>query len=471
MGMGEALRLSIDEARGVMLAAQSLLHPPAGQPGLDEVHALIERLGVLQIDTINVVERSQYLVLCSRLGPYDAAALDALLYPRRAVFEYWSHAASIVPMVDYPYYRRDMVHASTERMWSGVREWMEGSPEVIQATLATVRERGPMASADFERAPGAGRASPWDWYGPKESRRALEVLWTTGDLMIHSRRAGQKVYDVRERVLADVFGDAPPTDDDLPSADEYLRHFVRRTIRALGIVTPSWLLDYFRLRLPAGQSRGKRAATEALLEEQVRAGLALPAVVDGLHEPAYVACERLPDLQRLRDGDAADHTALLTPFDSLIWDRERARTLFGYEVCFEAYVVPEKRRYGYYSLAILHRGRLVGRLDPKMDRAARHLLVRAVYLEPGVRPSADLLNGLANALRDLADFLGAQAISVAYSEPEKLAPALAERLSGNRRRRRSIGRSAVGAAAPLAGPESAAAKRLAARPVRSRSSE
>src|SRR5207302_1527292 len=165
------------------------------------------------------------------------------------------------------------------------------------------------------------------------------------------------------------------------------------------------------------------------LDELVREGALVPAVVDGLREPAFVACERLPDLDRLRAGDRPTRTTLLSPFDSLIWDRARTRALFGYEVCFEAYVVPSRRRYGYYCLAILHCGRLVGRLDPKMDRSARRLVVRALYLEPGVAATADLLDGLSGALCDLARFLGAAEVTIDRSDPGPLAPALTERLA------------------------------------------
>ena len=161
MDEGEMLRLSIDDARGVALAAQGLLEAPPAGPGMHDVCDMIERLGAVQIDTISVVERSQYLVLWSRLGAYDPALLDALLYPRRAVFEYWSHAASIVPMADYRYYRPRMLRYA-EHMWRGDHAWMERNPDTVRRTLDAVRERGPVASADFERGPAVRRGAPWD---------------------------------------------------------------------------------------------------------------------------------------------------------------------------------------------------------------------------------------------------------------------------------------------------------------------
>lgn len=413
-------QLTLDEARGVMLAAQGLLDAPPPAPGVPELRATIERLGVVQVDTISVVERSQYLVLWSRLGVYEAALLDSLLHPHRAILECWCHVASIVPMSDYAYHHA-RTRGATDHLWGGDRTWMTEHPEALEHTLQLIRERGPLASADFERLSEDRRADPWDWYGGKESRRALQILWTLGDLMVHSRRGGQKVYDVPERVL----GEAIPRDEALPGPEERLRHFVHRTALALGIVTPSWLCDYFRLATRDGLNGSRRAVAATLLAGEVAHGTLVPAAVAGLPEPAYIARERLVDLARLRTGETPARTTLLSPFDSLIWDRGRTRALWNYEVSFEAYVVPEKRRYGYYCLAILHQGRLVGRLDSKMHRAERRLDVRAVYLEPEIAADEALLDGLAGALGDLGRFLGADAVTVERSEP----PALAERLT------------------------------------------
>jgi uncharacterized protein YcaQ len=422
----EPLLLTTAEARALMLAAQGFYNPPRGAPDLGDLQEVIERLGVVQIDTISVVERSQYLVLWSRLGAYDARHLDSLLYPRRAILEYWAHAASILPMSDYAYHRAWMLrHAS--HMWSGHTEWLAANTAVLQETLEAVRARGPLASADFERPEGVARSGPWDWHGPKPNRRALEILWTAGDLMIHSRRGGQKLYDLRERVLAEAFGVAIPRDDDLPSHDERRHYLAARTARALGVTIPSWLWDYFRLAPPA--KTGKRASALDLLQEFERAGLVLPAVIEGIQEPAFVTPELLPTLDRLRGGETPTGTTLLSPFDNLIWDRLRTRMLFDYEVCFEAYVPPPKRRYGYYCLAILHGNRLVGRIDPKMDRASGALLVHAIYLEPGVAVDDPLLEGLAGALRDLAGFLGGTTVRIGRADHPLLADALRERLA------------------------------------------
>ena len=435
------LTLTMEEARGVSLAAQAL-DTPAGdlaRPGpattAADLAAMVERLGVVQVDTISVVARSQYLVLWSRLGAYPRRLLDEALFPRRDTFEYWSHAASIAPMSDYPYYRARMAHSTKLNLWQELDRWAREHPEVIQRTLEAIRDRGPMASADFENTSGARSVKPWEWYGPKETRVALDILWTTGDLMIHSRRAGQKLYDLRERVLEHALGEAAPDDSALPSQQEWLDHFIQRTTNALGVLTPSWLWDYFRLGVRDTQAhrhadgRAQLARAKTVLAAMAGEGRLIPATVEGIAEPAYLAPERLADIERLRAGATPSRTTLLSPFDSLIWHRPRARALFGYEVSFEAYIVPEKRRYGYYCLAILHRGRLVGRLDPKFERREERLIVRALHLEPGVTPDDDLLDGLASALRDLAAFLGARTITIERADPAEAAPQLAERVA------------------------------------------
>lgn len=419
-----ALHLSIEEARALTLAAQGLLDPPPAKPTRADVLGMIERLGVVQIDTINVVRRSQYLVLWSRLGAYDEALFDNLLYPERAIFEYWCHAASILPMSDYPLYRT-MMDGSDRLLYDDYRHWADEHPEIVAKTVNAIRERGPLASADFERPNDGRRAQAWDWYGLKETRVALEVLWTLGDLMVHSRRGAQKVYALREHVEREMaeLGLNSHLNGQIAPDEERIAYFTRRTIEALGVVPPSWLFDYFRFVWPRSLTRGGTTEARRLLEAQVAAGHAVRVEIEGIREPAYLSTARLPDLERLRAGMRPQRTTLLSPFDNLIWDRSRARAriLFGFEVLLETYVVPEKRRYGYYTLAILHQGRLVGRLDPKMDRDTHTLIVRALFLEPGEKVDAALVDGIAGALRDLARFLGAETITVERSEPAKLA--------------------------------------------------
>lgn len=421
------LQLTIDEARALAVEAQALASPPAGPTTTETILRTIDRLGVLQIDTITVVERSQYLVLWSRRGAYDPALLDAMLYPQRLLCECMAPVALLVPMHNYRYYRPRMLRAAQE-MWNSNRAWLEANPEAIVATLAAVRERGPLASADFMKPEDAQRTGPWDWHGPKPSRRALEILWDMGELMVHSRRGGQKVYDLRERVLAEAFNGNAPDDANLPDPEERLMFFARHAVEALGVILPGWLWEYHAVRPAITRGTSRKAAALAMLQALVTEGVLVPANVDGLAGPAFVATSLLPYIQRLRAGERPSHTTLLSPFDSLIWDRERTRTLFNFDVCFEAYVVAAKRKYGYYCLSILHNGRLVGRVDPKMDRATKRLLVRATYLEPEVCFDDALLDGVAHALTDLAHFLGGESVEVGTAGHASFGRAMQKRL-------------------------------------------
>ena len=277
-------------------------------------------------------------------------------------------------------------------LWDDYLRWREEHPDVVQKTLEAIRERGPLGSADFERPANAKKTKPWDWYGPKETRVALDALWMTGELMVHSRRAGQKVYDLRERVLAETYGEAIPLrrrlchrrgepapfrpPHRLGAGDRHARPGCGTTsaCAATNCSPPTTATDAPRRHAPPRSMRWRRWRVRATSS---------PSTVDGLPERAYLGVERLDDLERIRSGAAHERTTLLSPFDSLIWDRLRARQLFGHEVVFEAYIVPEKRRYGYYSLAILHRGQIVGRLDPKMDRATQ--AIAHSWRVPGAR--------------------------------------------------------------------------------------
>lgn len=418
------LTLSRAEAALVAQMAQGLFDPPNRNPTPEDVAAMVDRLGLVQVDTISVIARSQYLVLWSRLGAYARTDFDRLLHPTRQTFEYWGHAASIIPMHDYVHFRRRMLDYQ-RHMYVGTQRWVTSNRAVLDATLDRLRRDGAMASINFERDETKTRAGRWDWYGPKESRRALEALWTMGEVMVHSRRAGQKVYDLRERVLTEALGQIPD-DGALPDSPETRRYFARRTLSALGLILPSWLHDYYRIGV---DSIPRKREAEGWLADLVASSDATPVRIDGIPGVAAIDNARLGDLDRIRRGERPTHATLLSPFDSLIWDRSRARALFDYEVVFEAYVVPERRVYGYYCLAILYRGAIVGRVDLKMDRAEGALIVRGLWLESGANPDGEFPDALAAALSDLAGFLGGRRVDVALGPEVAFADALSDRLA------------------------------------------
>ena len=395
------LRLTPHQARLLHLAAQGLLSRPRRRARKADVLGMMTRMRLLQIDTIHVIARSPYMVLFSRLGDYRAQWLDELL-AEGAVFECWAHEASFAPAADYPLHRR---HAEGGRgqHWSMKHALrMRGEHAAgMGALLAQVRERGAVKAADFERSDGAGGGGWWGW---KNEKRWLEALFALGDLMIARRENFHRVYDLRERVLAKM----PPA----PALDETAmrREFVLGGVRALGIAQARWINDYFRTR-----GRHRDADLAPLLD----AGELLQVEVDGWSHPAYVHRDHA-DLIALAAGGRlrASHTTLLSPFDPVVWDRERASTMFGFDYRIECYTPAPKRRWGYYVLPILHGGRLVGRLDAKAHRADGVFEVKALYLEAGVKPAVALTRALAEAIRRCADWHATPVVKLGRCEPK-----------------------------------------------------
>ena len=360
-------------------------------------------MGVLQIDSIAVVARSPYLVLWSRLGSYEPRWLDELL-AEGALFEYWAHAASLIPIEDYGLYRRFMLEGREKS-----RAWFSAHPEEVGRVLAHVRESGEVRSAEFARADGRA-GGWWEW---KPEKRALEHLFAAGELMISRRDPNfHRVYDLRERVLERAL---PGWEDaQAPPYEEVQRALALEAVRALGVALARWVPDYFRTP--------KRGIT-GLLDELAGEGTLLRARIED--EPAYVHTHNAGLAEAAVSGELRpSYTTLLSPFDPVVWDRARASELFGFEYRIEVYTPAARRRYGYYSLPILHRGELVGRLDAKAHRKEGLFEVRALHLEPGVPATEDLVAELAGALRGCAEWHGTPEISVRSSDPPELSDPL-----------------------------------------------
>ncbi|RQU11138.1 winged helix-turn-helix domain-containing protein [Burkholderia cenocepacia] len=393
------LTLSPAAARALHLAAQGLLTPPRRKATKSDVLDTIRRMAQLQIDTIHVVARSPYLVLFSRLGDFPPHWLDEHLAEAR-LFEYWSHEACFLPIEQFGLMRYKMLDPSGMG-WKYAAEWHEQNRPEIERLLARIREQGPVRSADFAREDGVKGNGWWD---RKPEKRHLEVLFTTGDLMVSERRNFQRVYDVRERVLPDWDDtrDLPPRDAVLPALLDY-------TCRALGVVRADWVADYYRL---------PRRSYRAELEQLAEAGDLIPVQIDDWKEPAYVH----RSLDALLPAAAADTlrstvTTLLSPFDPVVWDRRRASTLFGFDYTIECYTPEHKRRYGYFCLPVLHRGRLVGRVDAKAHRTRGTFELKAVHVEPGVRFGTGLAADVAKAVKKLAAWHGTPEVTVAHAPP------------------------------------------------------
>jgi uncharacterized protein len=407
----DEIKLSQEEARGVMVCAQGLDRRERRAPAKADVLAAIRRMSALQIDTIHVVARSPYLVLWSRLGHYEPRLLDELL-EEGSIFEYWSHEACFLPVEDYPLYRHRMI-APGSMGWKYSHEWITNHASEVERLLALIRERGPVRSTDFVRTDGKS-GGWWEW---KPEKRALEMLFTAGELMIARRDRFQRIYDLRERVL-------PSWDDALlPTLEEANRALALKAVRALGLARARWVADYFRT-----DKRGTAALVKALGEE----GLLHRIGVEGWDEPAYVHSDNLSMVEAVSSGKRRPVlTTLLSPFDPLVWDRARAREMFSFDYRLECYTPAAKRRYGYFTLPVLRRGALVGRLDAKAHRKEKRFEVKALYLEPGTAPSEDLAADIAASLQECARWHQTPEVTVGKAQPSKFLPLLRKALSLN----------------------------------------
>jgi uncharacterized protein YcaQ len=377
--------LSLREARAIAIAAQGLAGPRRSQVDAAALRGLVEQLGVVQIDSVNVLARSHYLPAWSRLGAYDPAQLDALSRSApRSLFEYWGHEASLLPIELQPLFRWRMARAK-EQAWGRIR-LMARRKAFVGKVLAIVGERGPIRAGEFETVKPK-RKGWWEW---SEVKVAIEWLFWSGQVTSASRRGFERLYDLPERVLpAQVL--ATPT----PAEPDAQRALIERAARSLGVATEADLRDYYRIKPgPA------RPAIASLVE----AGVLVPTQVEGWYSRAYLH----------RDAAAAqiarDRSALLSPFDSLIWFRDRTERLFGMRYRIEIYVPQEQRVHGYYVLPFLLGDALVARVDLKADRAAKILRVQAAHGEP--RAPRSTAGALATELVALARWLGLERVEV-----------------------------------------------------------
>lgn len=376
-------------ARRIALAAQGFgIQRPDGASNLGHVKRAIDRLGLLQIDSVNVLARAHYLPLFSRLGNYDSAHLDGLAWGRkrrRGLFEFWAHEASLLPLTSQPLLRWRMARAVAGTSKGKLQEFRREKAAYIEEVRREVEDRGPIAASELADA-GPKRGPWWGW---NDGKLALEWLFFAGIVTTATRRGTfERVYDLTERVLPTEI-QALPT----PSPEEAQRELLRLSARALGVATEFDLRDYYRLPV---------ADTKARLAELVEAGDLIPVEVEGWNRPAFLD----PSARQPRQVEAR---ALLAPFDPLVWERDRTERIFSFFYRIEIYTPVAKRRHGYYVLPFLLGDRLVGRVDLKSDRANSRLLVPAAHLEPGVE-ARDVAAPMREELRLMADWLGLEDI-------------------------------------------------------------
>ncbi|HYZ98412.1 MAG TPA: crosslink repair DNA glycosylase YcaQ family protein [Acidimicrobiales bacterium] len=380
----EPVEMSLRDARRVALGAQGLAEPrPRGRVDRRHFRRVLDRLATVQLDSVNVLTRSHELVFFARLGGYDREALTRWLWGSREVFEYWGHEASLHPVGRHPLLRWRM---AGEHAWGGVRQVARDNPELVAAALAEVTARGPVVIGDLDVHRSSARTE--SWWGWGEGKRVVEHLFHTGQITAVRRNGFSRAYLPAERWLpVDVL--AAPTPDE---ADAH-RELLLVAARAHGVGTARDLADYYRLRIPEATP---------LLEDLVAGGALVPVRVEGWGQPAYLHPEARLPRRRLRAR------ALLSPFDSLIWERRRTERLWGFQYRIEIYTPAAKRTHGYYVLPFLLDESLVGRVDLKADRGAGVLRVRAAWAEDGLggtereRVAAEL----AAELGEMAAWLG-----------------------------------------------------------------
>lgn len=373
--------LSRAEARRVALAAQGFADPPSASGGMRALSRVVRRVGVLQVDSVNVLQRAHFMPAYSRTGGYDTGLLARASSGRsqRRLVEYWAHVQALMPVELWPHMRHRMEQFRPQRgKW-----WTDAvTPELEAALVAAIRERGASTARDLDDGlPRSKEHWGWNW---SATRKALDFLYVVGDLAIAGRNAQFEIrYDLPERVLPDRVLNAPE-----PDPAQAHRELIRRAAMSHGIATGQCLRDYYRMK-PAEAA----AAVAALVES----GELIPARVEGWSRPAYLHREaRIP-----RRVEAA---ALLSPFDPLVWERERTERIFGFRYRIEIYVPEAKRVHGYYVLPFLLGEQIVARVDLKAERRSGVLQVKAAFAEPGA--PADTADHLAVELRRLARWLG-----------------------------------------------------------------
>ena len=385
-----------------MLAAQGLLSPPDNPAQKEDLLPTIQQMGYLQIDTIQVVRRSQNLVLWSRLGDHDPAWLDEI-HAEGALFEYYAHALCYLPIDDFPIFRGLILN--DDRTGNNRQDWAQDHPEILAKVRSVIAASGPVSSSDF-----ASKTIATGWGDVKQEKLALERMFASGELMVAYREKFRRFFDLRERVL-------PDWDDtealDAASANEAL---VLKAIEALGVAREDWIAPYYYL-LKTGLSQ--------VLADLAAQGQIIEVQVSGWETPAYIHPDHLEMVRAAAKRDLfPSHTTFLSPFDPLVSDRDRALSLFDFDYRMESYTPVKDRKFGYFCLPILHKGRLVGRLDPKAHRREKRMEIKNLYLEEGVVVDDELVTALKETLAQFAGWHEMESVEITASDPSDLKEAL-----------------------------------------------
>ena len=412
------VRLPTRAAAALFLERQHLGRPRAQRLTSASLERFVAGVGGLQIDSVNVVDRAHHLTLWSRFGEYDRTTFERLAYRKRVLFEYLSHVACFVATRDLPLWRGCMAEIPHRRRADS--SWIDDERALIDSVEAAIAARGPLGNADFERPKSMGKGGGWWTWKP--AMQALDYLWKSGRIAVHSRAHFQKRYAVMEQVLPQLATGAPM------SYAEFTQQRVLRSLEAMGAAALDDLNMYWtwpRLRM---------ADLRAALQGLIREGLVQELLVEGQSSTWFARTQDLPALKRsARVRRPSQGTTFLCPFDSFLWHRERALRLWDYFYRIEIYVPGPQRTHGYYSLPVLHEGQLIGRVDPKSHRERGELELRHVHLEPwfakgNAPPQAHwgsidrdaALAGIADSARSLARHVGCSQVTLTRVTPAAL---------------------------------------------------
>lgn len=404
----------LNAVRALALHTQALDAPPPDNPAPDAnaIYDTIQQIGWVQLDTLQMVRRSQYIALWSRLGAYQTDDLDSLIFGdgsisgdnHRRLFEYWMHAACIIPLTAYRYTMPTMQRYTAPQS-KNRRRWLEDAHNIklLEDVLEQVRLNGLARSTDFDRSDGR-RGTWWDW---KPAKIALEHLYNTGALTIANRINFQRIYGLTDAVLPDWVDRTPPTEE------AAALHLLEQSALSLGICSATQLPDYFHMKRTPAKPLVKRLIDDGVLL-QIHAQMH-----DGSIAEQVVHRDNISLLHRAADGDIAPcHTTFLTPFDNLFWAKDRDMQYWGFQQILEAYKPEPIRKWGYFCLPILHGNRLVGRLDPKLERRTATLRIKHFYLEPGTTPDEALAASIAEAMRSFMAFHAAKHLVIEHIQPK-----------------------------------------------------
>ncbi len=398
----DGITITNETARSLVVQAQLLNTIPRNPQKGDGVAEIVENLGYVQIDTINVLNRAHHHTLWTRLPHYQSHDLHQAQAEQKRIFEYWGHAMSYLPMADYRYYLPYKQHFNNP-YGNWAKERLEKYGHIMEPTLQRIREEGPMATRDFISEDTDHRGTWWNW---RPVKVALELLFWQGKLMVAERKNFQKIFDLTERVLPDWVDTSTPADDELG------RFLVQRALTAYGLATEKEIVDHLRV--------AEKKVIGKALQEMHAAHEIFSVNVKG--EEKELTFYTLPEMLE-KSGTALSanmEVFILSPFDNFCIQRGRMKTFFNFDYALECYLKPEQRRFGYFALPIFWKDRFIGKMDAKADRKEKTLLIHHLQFEDDFKPDESFRTALQSKLSAFTKFQNCQRFTIARISPEKL---------------------------------------------------